>query len=154
MATNLDLMKVACWNVAAFVVGIVGAAYFDSLGFLAFGVGTVGLITFFGVLSIGTAGGTEMPGDGVIRRTITLTIVAVYAVLVASMAFFDVESSVQGLLLNFTTLTTVVIAFYIGSSAYLESQVPRTVTPRGVSGAAAAEVTPARARKRAARPTR
>ena len=117
------LVKLALWNIGAFVVGIAGASLFDNLAFLAFGVGAVGLITFFGMLETDVPGVDDAP-DGNIRRTVAATLVAVYAVFVASLAFFDIESPAQGVVRNFTTLTAVVVAFYLCSSAYLDARRP------------------------------
>jgi hypothetical protein len=43
-------------------------------------------------------------------------------VLVATTAFFKTPVPLEGLLLNFTTTTGIVIAFYFASSAYVEAR--------------------------------
>jgi hypothetical protein len=65
-----------------------------------------------------------------IRATIAITIVIQYLVLVGTVALFAPNTNepdrlpavTQTLLTNFTTIVGVVIAFFFGSSAYLEGQ--------------------------------
>lgn len=121
--TNLGLLIIAAVNLAAFVVGIAGTVWFEQLSFLSFAVGVIAIVTFFGALALDVPASRELVGSDLrIRRAIAIAIVTVYLVLVAITAFFQTPAPLEGLLLNFTTTAGVVIAFYFGSSAYVEAK--------------------------------
>jgi hypothetical protein len=111
-------------DIAIFLIGIAGAAWFNHQAFLSFSVGTIALVTFFGMLELDVPG-VRSAGEDRIRRAIAVAVVTMYLVLVATMAFFEIPVQLEGLLLNFTTTTGVVIAFYFGSSAYIEARTHR-----------------------------
>jgi hypothetical protein len=130
MAQPRGIILVATIDMAAFLVGIAGTALAGHRAFLSFAVGTIALVTFFGALTVQVPGVSEVAsGESRVRRAIALAIVAVYLVLVATTAFFTTPVQLEGLLLNFTTTTGVVIAFYFGSSAYVEAQSLRDDRP-------------------------
>ncbi|MCK4528418.1 hypothetical protein KAW18_13680 [candidate division WOR-3 bacterium] len=116
-----ELFWIAIIDIIVFILGIAGTAFFDHKAFLSCAVGIIGIVTFFGSLMADIAGANE---EGVerIRRSITFAILTVYLTLVGTMAFFKVQEDLKGLLLSFTTTTGVVIAFYFGSSAYVDGK--------------------------------
>lgn len=83
-------------------------------------------ITFFGSMSVSQAIGGEWALDkGGMRGAITSTIIVVYFFIV-SMAIFniftgDVPIYMQTITENFTTTMGIVIAFYFGASAYVQT---------------------------------
>ena len=89
--------------------------------FLAFAIGANAIVTFFGSLNL-EAQREFSPGDADIRRAIAIAVVLMYLQLVATFAFFKNTPPFDGLLVNFTTTTGVVIAFYFGSSAFIDSK--------------------------------
>jgi len=115
------LFWIAIIDIIVFIFGIAGTAIFDHKAFLSCAVGIIGIVTFFGSLMAEIEGAKE---EGVerIRRSITFSILTVYLTLVGTMAFFKVQQDLKGLLLSFTTTTGVVIAFYFGSSAYVDGK--------------------------------
>ena len=102
-------------------LGILGA-YHYSLAFLSFAVPAIGIITFFGTLQECERGNDERS----IRRAITVATVTMYFVLVGVTAFFrgkdDMPEVAMSLLGTFTATVGVVVAFYFGSSAYVEAE--------------------------------
>ena len=110
-------------DLGLFLIGNLAAAWFEHNGFLAFAIGAIAIVTFFGSLKLEVPEPHEAPsGDAYIRRALAITIVMMYLLLVATFAFFVPPPPLDGLLLNFTTTTGVVIAFYFGSSAFLDSR--------------------------------
>ena len=97
------------------------------LSFLSLAVAAVAVITFFGLLILerkpGAAGTLN---EGAIRRAIAVAFVTVYLVLLGVVAFFqgdwkspEVTTTLLG---SFTATVGVVVAFFFGSSAYLEAR--------------------------------
>jgi hypothetical protein len=115
------LFWIAVIDIIAFIVGITGTALSDHQAFLSCAVGIIGIVTFFGALAAEIPGAKE-EGAERIRRSITFAILTVYLTLVGTMAFFKVQQDLKGLLLSFTTTTGVIIAFYFGSSAYVDGK--------------------------------
>jgi membrane protease YdiL (CAAX protease family) len=98
----------------------------DTNGPLAAGAAAIGVITFFGMLSIGD-GFEKMTGKDKkdrIRDAITATFIVVYVVLLGLLAFQHFASEqktspiADTLVTNFTVLMGVVIAFYFGTTTY------------------------------------
>jgi hypothetical protein len=95
------------------------------LAFLSLAMGAIAIVTFLGSLRIGisTAGGT--PSEAWMQRAIVIAVVTVYLVLVSVVAFFRVGGElppvVSTLLGSFTATVSVIVAFYFGSSAYVEA---------------------------------
>jgi hypothetical protein len=98
----------------------------DINGPLAAGTAAIGVVTFFGMLSIG-GGFEKMTGKETkdrIRDAITATFIVVYVVLLGLLAFQHFASEqktspiADTLVTNFTVLMGVVIAFYFGTTTY------------------------------------
>ena len=93
--------------------------------FITMGVGT-GAITFFGLLFLFQAGEERWKtAEDSIRTVIAGTIVMEYLALVGTVAFFvqgEMPKITETLLANFTTIVGIVIAFYFGSSAFVQVQ--------------------------------
>ena len=92
---------------------------------LAFGVIAAALITFFSGISDPTSRGAT--SDGIVRKAIALSLVVEYLVLVGTFAFWggateQLAPMTQQLITSFTTIVGIVIAFYFGSSAYVEAK--------------------------------
>ena len=102
-------------------IGIVGTKYYG-LAVLSFAVPAIGIVTFFGALPKEPPANDEQS----FRRAIAVAIVTVYLVLVGVVAFFrgepDVPDIAESLIGSFTATVSVVIAFYFGSSAYVEAR--------------------------------
>ena len=113
---NKRILVIAVINVVVFLIGVLTAAWFEHNAFLAFAIGANAIVTFFGSLNL-EAQREFSPGDADIRRAIAIAVVLMYLQLVATFAFFKNTPPFDGLLVNFTTTTGVVIAFYVGSCA-------------------------------------
>jgi peptidoglycan/LPS O-acetylase OafA/YrhL len=121
--TQKRILLIAVLDLVAFIIGIFGRVWIDHKGFLAFGTGAIAILTFFGILPLDiTETRDQAQGEARVRRAIAISVIVVYLVLVSTFAFLDVPPELEGLLLNFTTTTGVVMAFYFGSSAYLEAR--------------------------------
>jgi hypothetical protein len=90
--------------------------------FLAMGLVSVGVITFFGFLAYGTE-----PED--MRTAIAVALVAVYLILVGESAFFGylrksvtLDPLTQAMITSFTTIVGIVIPTYFGASAYTQTR--------------------------------
>ena len=93
--------------------------------FIGMAVGTGG-ITFFGLLFLFQAGEERWKTtEDSIRTVIAGTIVMEYLALVGTVAFFvqgEMPKITETLIANFTTIVGIVIAFYFGSSAFVQVQ--------------------------------
>lgn len=108
-------------------------------------------ITFFWLVSDMRPALSKITFDeGALRRAIAGSIVVEYLVLVGVVAFWEggpetLPPITQALITSFTTVVGVVIAFYFGSSAYVEAKTRRTLggagTPVGDSKASSAQPT-------------
>jgi hypothetical protein len=96
------------------------------VGPLAAGTAAIGVVTFFGMLSIG-GGFEKMTGKETkdrIRDAIAATFIVVYVVLLGLLAFGVFVTGqkpspiADTLVTNFTVLMGVVIAFYFGTTTY------------------------------------
>jgi len=130
---------IAVVNLMALVLGIIGALGLKTIflidipgplgkghpGFLSLAVAAIALVTFFGALRLGQ--GAALPSDAHIRRAITLTVVTVYIVVVSVAIFYvpwaEEFGEVSKTLLNsFTATVSVIVVFFFGSSAYVETR--------------------------------
>lgn len=91
---------------------------------LSFCTPTAGVITFFSFLTERTRDGNASNADERLRHAIAAAIVVQYLVLVGIVSYF-VNSSMEKLpaitetmLSSFTTVTSVVVAFYFGASVF------------------------------------
>ncbi|HET9215512.1 MAG TPA: hypothetical protein VFR18_00955 [Terriglobia bacterium] len=125
------ILVIALIDLGLYLIGNLAAALFEHNGFLAFAIGAIAIVTFFGSLKLEMPERQEAPpsGDAYIRRALAIAIVVMYLLLVATFAFFVPPPPLEGLLMNFTTTTGVVIAFYFGSSAFIDAR--RHRAPKG-----------------------
>jgi hypothetical protein len=98
------------------------------LSFASLAVVAVAVITFFGTLVLERKPGTgEIFNEGAIRRSTAASVLIVYLVTVGVVTFFRGNAKVPQVtstfLTSFTATVGVVLAFFFGSSAFLESRV-------------------------------
>jgi len=117
-------------------VGILGAgmgagAWFGSVYPPIFAITSIGMLTFSYLLYQCIRSAPDAPiQERDIRIAITGSITMMYLALVGFAVFMRIPSGqqeaplAQSLVFSFTTLVGVVIAFYFGTSAYLESKKP------------------------------
>ena len=92
---------------------------------LSFTVFAVAVLTFFGTLSLGkTLGGEWRPSKAGLRNAIAVSVIVTHFLILALYVFLKSPSEqslmTQSLVTNFTTIVGVVIAFYFGTSAYVQ----------------------------------
>jgi len=91
-------------------------------------VASTGIVSFFGLFYISqSAEGGQQDRDEALRFAIAGAVVIEYLVLVGIVAFFKEGAEqlpviTQTLISNFTAIVGVVIAFYFGSSAYVQGK--------------------------------
>lgn len=96
-------------------------------------ISATSIITFYGFVIVDLSSGQKDEiSDRGMRLAITASVVATYLALVGSATFFgsqvgEMPQIASALLTNFTSIVGVIIAFYFGSSAYIEART------RGVS---------------------
>jgi hypothetical protein len=99
---------------------------------IIFAAPALGIITLFGVLWATTdITINSTVSDTSMRSAIAASAVVMYMVLVGFGVFTDekyggMSTMAQTLLTNFTTVVGIIVAFYFGTSAYLEGQVKKT----------------------------
>ena len=122
------LFYIAAICLVLLFIGIAGSIVFHALnffglrGWLCFSVSSIAIVTFFGLARIEINASKE---SWSLRKPIAAAIVIVYLILVINFSFFDYKelpAITQMLLTSFTTVVGVVIAFYFGSSAYIEAK--------------------------------
>lgn len=95
------------------------------LAFLSLAVGAIAIVTFFGSLRIGVLAQVGPQSESWIQRSIVIAVVTVYLVLVSIVTFFrgkiELPPISTTLLESFTATVSVIVAFYFGSSAYIEA---------------------------------
>lgn len=104
------------------VPGLFGGGH---LAFLSLAVGAIAIVTFLGTLRIGVSTQGGIPSESWMQRAIVIAVVTVYLVLVSVVAFFrgggELPPVVNTLLGSFTATVSIIVAFYFGSSAYVEA---------------------------------
>jgi hypothetical protein len=120
---------------------VVLASRLDNDAPLSFGTAAAGIITFFHFVAVGrrTRQGEPASGEGSFRRAIAGAIIVEYIVLVGIVAYFKrpqeaLPAITQALVTNLTTVVGIVIAFYFGSSAYVEASRARGARKADGSG--------------------
>ncbi len=111
-------------------MGLIGTDFYHNIKFLSFATIAVAFITFFGLLHIGMqAKQSSSLTDQDMRTAITASIIVTYLAITGMAAFFGGNFAEQMLppisemlLTNFTTVVGIVIAFYFGSTAYLDKK--------------------------------
>ena len=86
----------------------------------------LGLVTFFGFMTLGHSLGAGWAlNKGGMRTAITAAVVIVYFFVLALAIFIQspdkIKPITESMLTSFTTITAVVIAFYFGSTAYVQT---------------------------------
>ena len=125
-------MRVAVFLAAAITLlsaaGVFLAVYWDNNApYIVVTVGTAATC-FFGLLNLTQANQERWElSEASIRSAIAGTIVIVYLVVVGIVAFFvvgptELPGITQTMVTNFTTVVGIVIAFYFGTSAYVQAQ--------------------------------
>ncbi len=98
---------------------------------IKFAAPALGVITFFTMLSVTTdTSATKVVSDSSMRSAITAALVVMYMVLVGHGVFIigkdaadqALSPMAQTFLTSFTSIVGVVVAFYFGTSAYIEVQ--------------------------------
>jgi len=101
-----------------FAMAIFGSIYHQA--WMAFGFGSITIITFLGMLYIQRSIEPKIDLKVPIASAVTL----IYILLVVTWAFYrskgDLPQMTETLMSSFTSITGIVIAFYFGSSAYIE----------------------------------
>jgi hypothetical protein len=120
---GLGVAVVAVVAIGLFVWSGILHARYDAI--LAFILVVVAVITFFGFMSLGRSLGGEWElSSEAMRNAITVSTMTVYFVILALAIFLkppeEQQPITQTLVTSFTTVVGVVIAFYFGSSAYVQ----------------------------------
>lgn len=123
------LTGIAIICILLLAIGVVGTAIFHSLritgerAWLNFSIAAIAIVVFFGFVIVERE---SMSESWTLRKPIAATIVVIYLVLVVTFSFYMLENTLsqisQMLLTSFTTVVSIVIAFYFGSSAYIEGK--------------------------------
>lgn len=104
-------------------LGYVGCVLSKHSSFLSFSMLSIAFISFFGFLWIYSSDNQEFKVDEKsLQNTIATTIVIVYLALVTTVVFFkeyqkELPKITETLLINFTVIVGIIIAFYFGSTA-------------------------------------
>jgi len=132
------LFGIGVLDILIILIGLAVWKYFDKDAvFLNLVVICVALVTYFGFLMLGEAmGGDWAVNKGGMRTAITASIVTVYLVLIGLVAFMTAGPEkllpiTDTMLTSFTSIVGIVLAFYFGSSAYVqvqEKKLGRTIT--------------------------
>lgn len=114
--------------IALMVIGLPAGWILDTDMPFSIVVAGTGIISFFGLYDISLPNNpTTQDKESSLRFSIAGSIVIEYIVLVGIVAFFkegpeEMPIITKTLLSNFTSVVGVVIAFYFGASAYLQSR--------------------------------
>ena len=104
------------------IIAIFLTKQLGSFAYLTGAMGIVSMVTFFGVMSHGE----NTTDETLFRRAITFSVITVYLLLVSSTVFLTKEIGStkisETMLASFTSIVGVVVAFYFGSSAYVEGK--------------------------------
>ena len=120
---------------------LVGTEVLGGRKFLIFGVVATSLVTFFGFLSMGMAERpTSYIPDQLMRSAITASVVVTFLVMVGFGTFFVEQAGgmppiAQALLTSFSSIVGVVVAFYFGSSAFIDAKKADHATPASTDAA-------------------
>ena len=127
--TFSGLFWIGILDILVVLIGLAIWKYVDSDAvFLNLVIICVALVTYFGFLMFGQAVGGDWAVDkGGMRTAITAAVVTVYLVLVGLVAFMtrgpkELIPLTETMITSFTTIVGVVVAFYFGSSAYVQVQ--------------------------------
>jgi hypothetical protein len=132
----------AAFLIGMFIWDVLMSARYD--WFLGVILMIVASISFFGTISLESDSdrNTRLEG-GILRTAITVSVVSVYLVILAVALFVVVPDEMRPLtetmITHFTTIVGVVIAFYFGSSAYVQVQSMKASRSEDSSHQASAE---------------
>jgi len=109
-------------DIAILVIGVVLQNYNINLGWT---IAAIGIITFFGMLSVSSYHKKDSPeGDqGTMRDALTASLISAYFAVLAFSMFEKITSgntAVDSLLSSFSSVITIVVAFYFGSKGAVE----------------------------------
>ena len=122
------VVLIGCLVVAVAAASVFATGYGSTRGAIVFAVVLTALIAFFGFLWIGIQ---QQPGkvltDQSMRTAIAASTVLGYLVMVGMGVWFpetagDSSTTAITLLTNFTAIVGVVVAFYFGSTAYVDAK--------------------------------
>ena len=109
--------------------GMSAGAWFSSVYPPIFAIVAAGILTFFGLLLFATSNASDvLLDDRVLRLAITSAITTMYLALVGFGVFMrmpkaeNTDPLAQSLIVSFSSVVGVVIAFYFGTGAYLEAK--------------------------------
>jgi hypothetical protein len=92
---------------------------------IIFGAPATGVMAFFGLLAVFTETKTETVSDATMRSAVAGALVIMYMVVVGFGIFTGVNyggmsAMAQSLMTSFTSIVGIAVAFYFGSSAYVQ----------------------------------
>lgn len=115
--------RVVAIDIAILVIGVVLQNYYRiNLGWT---VAAIGIITFFGMLSVSSYHKKDVPeGDqGTMRDALTASLISAYFAVLAFSMFERINSgntAVDSLLNSFSSVIMIVVGFYFGSKGAVE----------------------------------
>ena len=109
------------------VVCLALVRYFGNPAPLAFCTPAAGIITFFALLTERPLAQAGTGGDERLRQAIAGAVIVQYLVLVGIVAYFingveKLPPITETMLTSFTTVASVVVAFYFGASAFVDAK--------------------------------
>ena len=132
MKSNKTILTVMCALTIAFIIiGICLWAFVLKIGsdsILAIAFLLIALTTFYGFLRLSAPGETEWAlTTEKLRNAIAASLIITYLVLMAIAVFFahqtgELPAITRSMINSFTAIVGVVIAFYFGSSAYIQAK--------------------------------
>ena len=109
---------------------------------LAMGSMIIALVTFFGLLTVGESSGKGWGlNKGTMRGAIAATILVVYLFVLSMNAFVPYQKEMppmmEMMMTSFTTIIGIMIPFYFGASAYVQSRSIKVDTDKDTNNAEA-----------------
>lgn len=138
LSTKRWLIGVAVLDVVLFTLGVLIATGHifrgltaNSAGreWLSIAVGCMAIVSFFGLLLARYESRTGGIGEASLRFAVAASLIIVYLAVVASSAFYgpvgqpqELHPLTREMITSFTAVIGIVVAFFFGSSAYLEGK--------------------------------
>lgn len=147
LSRTATLVRILAIDLFLVGVGMGAGAWFGSIYPPIFAITSIGILTFFYLLYHAIRSAPDMPiQDRDIRIAITGSITTMYLALVGFGVFMRIPEVgekeaplAQSLVVSFTSVVGIVIAFYFGTTAYLEGKnagspapEPKTEQPRAL----------------------
>lgn len=134
LKSHLPLVKVGLAVLFLLIAGMGACAFFavhpiqqTSLSYwsLSLSLAAIAVVSFFGFMwYMQTLGGQWSLNKGGMRLAIVASVMTVYLVMVSTVVFFTngekVPPITEALLTHFTTVVLTLVAFYFGTSAYVQ----------------------------------